>query len=133
MSGVSISLASFLCEDIVGLSNFYAELFELEEVMELRSDIFRGLDADGVTIGFSALVAYEMLGLSDYAEPKGTAQYLTFEVDAAATVDAKTGQAIALGATLLHDPYDTYYDARQSVLADPAGNPFRINFFFGSG
>lgn len=132
MSGVSISLASYLCEDIVGLSNFYAEVFELEEVMELRSEIFRGLDADGVTVGFSALEAYELLGIQDWADSKGTAQYLTFEVAGPDEVDAKTELAVSLGATILHEPYVTYYDARQAVLADPAGNVFRINFFLGS-
>ena len=129
MSGVSISLASYLCEDIVALSSFYAEVFDLAEVEELRSDIFRGLDADGVTIGFSALDAYDMLGIADWANPTGTAQYLTFEVDSEAEVVRRTELAVSKGATLLHEPYLTYYDAHQSVLADPAGNVFRINHF----
>lgn len=129
MTGVSVSIASYLCEDIVGLSNFYAEVFDLEEVMDLRSDIFRGLDADGVTIGFSALVAYEMLGITDWADAKGTTQYLTFEVGSRTEVEQRTQKAIELGATLLHDIYETYYGAYQSVLSDPAGNVLRINKF----
>jgi uncharacterized glyoxalase superfamily protein PhnB len=129
MTGVSISIASYLCEDIVGLSTFYAEVFELDEVMELRSDIFRGLDADGVTIGFSALDAYEMLGITEWANPTGTAQYLTFEVGSRAEVEERTAAALERGAKLLHDIYETYYGAYQSVLADPAGNVFRINKF----
>lgn len=129
MSGVSISIASYLCKDIVALSDFYAEIFGFEEVMDLRSEIFRGLDADGVTVGFSALEAYGMLGIDDWANPTGTAQYLTFEVSSAEEVDERTSKAVSLGATLLHEPYDTYYNARQSVLCDLERNVFRINFF----
>lgn len=129
MTGVSISIASYLCEDIEGLSTFYAEVFDLAEVMELHSDIFRGLDADGVTIGFSSLVAYEMLGIEEWANPKGTAQYLTFEVGSRTEVEERTAAALERGATLVHEIYETYYGAYQPVLADPAGNVFRINKF----
>ena len=128
-SGVSISLASIITEDIVALSGFYAEVFGLAEVMELRSDIFRGLDVDGVTLGFSAPVVYGMLGIGEWSNPSGTAQYLTFEMATNDEVDGTTAAAVALGARLLHEPYETYYGAHQSVLADPAGNVFRINHF----
>ena len=129
MTGVSMSIASYLTDDIVGLSTFYAEVFDLDEVMDLRSEIFRGLDCAGVTIGFSALEAYGMLGIEDWADPKGTAQYLTFETETPAEVDTRTAAAVDRGARILHDPYETYYNAYQSVLADPAGNVFRINHF----
>lgn len=126
---VSFSIATYITDDIVGLSSFYADVFDLDEVMELRSDIFRGLDVDGMTLGFSATVVYEMLGIQDWANPKGTAQYLTFETTTDEEVSARTDAAVARGATLLHEPYETYYGAFQSVLSDPAGNVFRINHF----
>ena len=126
---VGISLASFISADFVGLFEFYSTTFELPEVEELRSDIFRGANADGVTIGFSAPVVYEMLNIQDWAEPKGTTQYLTFECESDEAVTAATERAVANGARLLHDPYETYYGAWQSVLADPDGNVFRINHF----
>ena len=129
MTGVSVSIASYICDDIVGLSDFYAAVFDLDEVMELRSDIFRGLDADGVTIGFSAPVVYEMLGIPDRADPTGTAQYLTFEVGSRTEVEERTAKAVELGPVVVHDIYETYYGAYQSVLADPAGKVFRINKF----
>jgi predicted enzyme related to lactoylglutathione lyase len=44
-------------------------------------------------------------------------------------VSAATERAVANGARLLHEPYETYYGAWQSVLADPDGNVFRINHF----
>ena len=126
---VSISLASFISADFIGLFDFYSSTFDLPEVEELHSDIFRGADASGVTIGFSAPVVYEMLNIQDWAEPKGTAQYLTFEVPSDEAVTATTERAVSKGARVLHDPYETYYGAYQSVLADPDGNVFRINHF----
>lgn len=125
----SISLASYISVDFVGLFEFYSSTFGLPEVEELRSDIFRGADASGVTIGFSAPVVYEMLNIQDWAEPKGTSQYLTFECTSDEAVTETTERAIGNGARLLHDPYETYYGAFQSVLADPDGNVFRINHF----
>lgn len=129
MSGVSISIASYLCTDIVALSDFYVAVFDFDEVIDLRSEYFRGLDADGVTIGFSSQDAYEMLNITDRANPTGTAQYLTFEVGSRAEVEERTATALSLGATLVHDIYETYYGAYQSVLLDPEDNVFRINKF----
>ncbi len=126
---VRISLASYVCDDFVGLFDFYTTVFDLPEVVELRSDIFRGADVDGVTLGFSAPVVYEMLNMSEWAESKGTKQYLTFEVESDADLLDRTDRAVASGARLLHDPYETYYGAFQSVLCDPDGNVFRINHF----
>lgn len=124
-----ISLASIIAADIEGLSAFYAEVFGLPEVTELRSEIFVGLDIGGTTLGFSPPVVYGMLGIQDWAPATGTKQYLTFEADTDEHVDALTAAAVAKGAHLLHPPYETYYGAWQSVLADPEANPFRINHF----
>ncbi len=131
MTSVRLSIASYLSSDIEGLSGFYARLFDLAEVEELRSDLFVGLDVDGVTLGFSDLKAYEMLHISDWKNPKGTAQYLTFEVETDEEVTSLTAKAVGSGATTLHEPYETYYGAYQSVLCDPDGNVFRINHFRG--
>jgi len=129
MSTVSISLASVITDDIVGLSGFYADTFGFPEVEELRSDIFRGLDVDGVTLGFSAPIVYVMLHIEAWAQATGTKQYLTFEVADDEAVASTTATALANGATLLHEPYETYYNAYQAVLADPERNVFRINHF----
>lgn len=125
----SISLATIVTDDIVGLADFYARTFGFAEVVELRSDIFRGLDVGGVTLGFSAPVVYEMLHIDEWADAAGTKQYLTFEVGSDEAVVTATEAAVANGAQLRHEPYVTYYDAFQSVLADPDGNVFRINHF----
>ena len=125
----SISLASYISADFVGLFEFYSDVFDLPEVVELRSDIFRGADADGVTIGFSAPVVYEMLHIEPWRDARGTKQYLTFEVASSEEVEQRTARAVERGAALLHDPYETYYGAYQSVLADPDGNVFRVNHF----
>ena len=126
---VSISLASFISEDFVGLFEFYSTTFDLPEVEALRSDIFRGADASGVTIGFSAPVVYEMLHIQDWAHATGTSQYLTFECATDEEVLQRTSAAVRLGGEMLHEPYETYYGAYQSVLADLDGNVFRINHF----
>lgn len=126
---VSISLASYISEDFVALFEFYSSTFDLPEVVELHSDIFRGADVSGLTLGFSAPVVYEMLHIEEWANPTGTSQYLTFELESDEAVTAATEKAEANGVRLLHDPYETYYDAWQSVLADPDGNVFRINHF----
>lgn len=128
-TAATISLASIVTDDIVGLSDFYAATFGWAEVMELRSDIFRGLDVGGVTLGFSTPVVYELLHIEPWADATGTKQYLTFEMPDDDAVDAATATAVANGAELLHDPYETYYGAYQSVLADPDRNVFRINHF----
>lgn len=127
MSGVSLSFASIISDDIESAAAFYATVFDLAEVEELHSDIFRGLDVSGVTLGFSAPVVYEMLGIEAWADPSGTSQYLTFEVDDDDGVRQRTELAVEHGATILHEPYETYYGAFQAVLSDPDGNVFRIN------
>lgn len=126
---VTISLASFISDDFVALFDFYSSTFELDEVEELHSDIFRGAKVGDLTLGFSAVVVYEMLNIEEWSEPKGTTQYLTFEGASDDEVTMLTERAVANGARLLHDPYETYYGAYQSVLADPDGNVFRINHF----
>ena len=95
---VGISLASFISADFVALFDFYSSTFDLPEVEELRSDIFRGADADGVTIGFSAPVVYEMLHIEAWADATGTRQYLTFECATDDEVDRRTATAVSKGA-----------------------------------
>lgn len=126
---ISVSLASFISEKFEELFEFYSTTFDLPEVESLRSEIFRGADASGLTIGFSAPVVYDMLNIREWADAKGTKQYLTFECESDEAVTEATARAVANGARLLHDPYETYYNAYQSVLADPDGNVFRINRF----
>ena len=126
---VTISLASFISDDFIALFDFYSSTFDLAEVEALRSDIFRGARVGDMTLGFSAPVVYEMLNIEDWSQPTGTTQYLTFEGESDEEVALLTERAIANGARLLHDPYETYYDAYQSVLADPDGNVIRINHF----
>ena len=46
---VSISLASFISADFVGLFEFYSNTFDLAEVVELHSDIFRGAENEIIT------------------------------------------------------------------------------------
>jgi predicted enzyme related to lactoylglutathione lyase len=126
---VSIGVSSFISEDFVALARFYEETFELAEVAALRSDIFRGFDVDGVTLGFHAPDAYALLGIEAWRDARGTTSLLLFEAESDEGVDAYTARAVANGGRVLHDAYLTYYHAYQTVLEDPDGNVFRINHF----
>ena len=127
MSSVQLSFASVITDDIVGLSTFYADLLNLEEVVELRSEHFRGLWVGDTVLGFSSPAAYALLNLQAPESVTGTTQFLTFEVDDDESVSRLTDAAVAAGAQCVSTPGRTYYGAWQSVLIDPAGNAFRIN------
>lgn len=125
----SVGYVSLFAADPVRLSAFYADLFGFPEIESDRSPIYRALDAESVRLGFHAQEAYDLLNLGD-RRPQGvgvTTCYFTIEVGEDALVDALTRRAIELGATLVKEPYETYYGAHQSVLADLEDNVFRIN------
>jgi predicted enzyme related to lactoylglutathione lyase len=114
--------------DIAKLSGFYADLFGLEELVASRSPIFRGLKTEKANIGFNAHDAYELLNLPKSNDGTGIKSFMTFDVDNVEEVDRLTPIAVGMGATLLKAPFTTYYGWYQSVLLDPEGNAFRINF-----
>lgn len=113
--------------DIDRLADFYGELFSLDEIVESRSPIFRGFTTGGSAIGFSGPGAYDLLGLSPQEGP-GDRVLQTFDVADEDEVRTLTRRAGELGATLVKEPFKTYYGWYQSVLRDPDGNAFRINF-----
>jgi uncharacterized glyoxalase superfamily protein PhnB len=123
-----VGYVSLFAADPVRLSGFYADLFGFPEIEADRSPIYRSLDADSVRLGFHAQEAYDLLNLGD-RRPRdaGVTCYFTIEVGDDARVDSLTRRAQELGATVLKEPYDTYYGAHQSVLADLENNVFRIN------
>jgi predicted enzyme related to lactoylglutathione lyase len=125
-----LAYANVFANDIDALSQFYAKLLGFPELPDRASPIYRCLDAGGgLEFGFNAPLAYELLGVAN-RKPGNTSSvtvYLTFEVASASDVDAIAADAIALGGWLIKPPYDTYYNARQTVLEDPEGNVFRIN------
>jgi hypothetical protein len=125
----SIGVTSFISEDFLGLARFYETTFELPEIEALRSDIFRGYDVGGVTLGFHAPDAYALLGIEEWQDARGTRALLLFEAESDEEVDELTGRAVSHGARVIRDAYLTYYDAYQTVLEDPDGNVIRINHF----
>lgn len=124
---MNLSYVNIFSKDIEALSGFYSDLFGFEEIPEIRSPIFVGLKTGQSCLGFNALEAYDLLNLSDYAQPTGVKFLLNIDVDEAGDVDRLTPVAIARGATLIKEPYKTYYNWYQAVLLDPEGNVFRIN------
>ena len=119
---------NLFAHDIQKMSSFYADLFELEEIRESRSPIFRGLRTGKANLGFNAHDAYTLLNLQNATGGAGIKSFATFNVDEAVEVDRLTPIAVAKGAVLRKAPFTTYYGWYQSVLLDPEGNAFRINF-----
>jgi predicted enzyme related to lactoylglutathione lyase len=124
---MKLSYVNIFAKDIVALSGFYQDVFGFQEIVEIRSPIFVGLDTGMSSLGFNAQDVYKLLELGDYANPTGAKFLLNFDVDAAEDVDRLTPIAVAKGAKLMKAPYKTYYNWYQSVLLDPEENVFRIN------
>lgn len=126
-----LAYANIFARDIDALSQFYSKLLGFPLIPEHASPIYRCLNAGaGFEFGFNADQAYDLLGLGDRRPVNvgSVSVYFTFEVASASSVDGIAEQAIALGGRIVKAPYDTYYNARQTVLEDPEGNIFRINF-----
>jgi predicted enzyme related to lactoylglutathione lyase len=124
-----LSSVNIFTRNLDALVAFYADLFDLSEKTELRSPIYRALDAGGVMIGFNGFEAYTLLKLEDFSETAGVKSLLTFEVASRDEVARISREATERGAKTIKEPYDTAYGSRQSVLFDPEGNVFRINAF----
>lgn len=122
-----LSYVNIFAKDIVALSSFYMDVFGFTEIEAIRSPIFRGVATGKSAIGFNALDAYELLKLSDYADTRGIKFLLNIDVDTPEEVDRMVPVALSKGATLIKEPYKTYYNWYQAVLLDPEGNVFRIN------
>ena len=66
--------------------------------------------------------------MSEHADTRGVKFLLNIDVDSKDDVDRMVPVAIAAGASLVKEPYVTYYNWYQAVLLDPEGNVFRINY-----
>jgi predicted enzyme related to lactoylglutathione lyase len=123
-----LGYVNIFARDVVKLAGFYAGVFGLNEIVASRSPIFRGLKTKKANIGFNAYDAYELLNLPKSPDGTGIKALVTFDVERADEVDRLTPIAVAKGATLRKAPFTTYYGWYQSVLLDPEGNAFRIDF-----
>ena len=56
---------NLLCRDIQAQMDFYARLLGLQEVVAVRSPIYRALQGEGFQLGFNGVAAYELLGIAD--------------------------------------------------------------------
>jgi predicted lactoylglutathione lyase len=123
----TLSYVNVFARDIVALSRFYQDVFGFPEIEAIRSPIFRGLDTGRSCIGFNAPDAYDLLKLSEFSDPRGVKFLLNIDVDSPAAVDDLVPVAVDKGATVVKEPYKTYYNWYQAVLLDPEQNVFRIN------
>lgn len=123
----TLSYVNVFARDIVALSRFYQDVFGFPEIEAIRSPIFRGLDTGRSCIGFNAPDAYDLLELREFSDPRGVKFLLNIDVDSPAAVDDLVPVAVGKGATVVKEPYKTYYNWYQAVLLDPEQNVFRIN------
>lgn len=117
---------SLFSQDFITLSEFYRDLFDLPEMESLRSDVFRGYMSGDVMIGFSALAAYDMLGLVPRKAAEGDQTAFTFKFDDKADLDNCVETAVERGAELVKEQFTTYYHWYMAVLRDPDGNAIRL-------
>jgi catechol 2,3-dioxygenase-like lactoylglutathione lyase family enzyme len=123
-----LSMASLFVKDLERAATFYHDAFGLEEVVELRSDIFRALVlAEGCLLALHADPAYRLVGLEEAAGSVGIRSMLTFDPGSAAAVDSGVATVVAAGATLVKGPFVTVYNARQAVFLDPDGHAVRLS------
>jgi predicted enzyme related to lactoylglutathione lyase len=125
-----LASVSIFAADIDALARFYQAVFAFEEIARYRTPIFRALDARPALLAIHAHESRELLGLAadgDVAGASGVQAMLNFEVAGREEVASCTARAVEHGAILLKAPFETYYGAFQAVLADPAGNVFRVN------
>ena len=124
---VRVSYISFLTRDVQALPDFYKGLFELRELESSRSDRYRELVLGGLRLGFPYIDAYQMLDMTDQADPTGVRSMVTFAVQDAATVDRLAASAFDIGARIVKSPFATGFGQYLAVLLDPEGNGFRIS------
>lgn len=127
MSSYPLFYVNVLAKDMLAIADYYQKLFELDEILESRSDLFRGYETGGCCLGISAQGAYELLSLKNPGAQADN-MFLTFGASSPEDVDARCRLAVELGGTLVKSPFETYYGWYQGVLRDPEGNPFRINY-----
>jgi len=121
---------SHFARDMLGLSAFYAALFEAPYIESVASPIYRALDMRGTRLAFHDFKAYALLELADRmpdAPVKLVGTYVTFNIAGKDELETRLRQAVALGAKVIKPPYVSYYNAYQAVLADPEDNVFRLN------
>jgi predicted enzyme related to lactoylglutathione lyase len=120
-----LHMINIFSKDIDRLAEFYCALFDLAEMSESRTPIFRGYHTGGCLLAFNDRKAFEILGVADGLETEGVRTLLTFELKDRAAVDRVVEQGIASGATLLKPAFESSYGWYQAVLRDPQGNVFR--------
>ncbi|MEV0070852.1 MULTISPECIES: VOC family protein [unclassified Amycolatopsis] len=127
-----LNWVNVFAKNLEDLPRFYAELFGLSEVEQMRNNVFRGFSTGASGLGFLSPEVYDLLHLEPLRETQGAGFLLNFETGSHDEVHLLIDSAVAAGATLVKEPYETSYGWYQAVLTDPEGNVFRINHIFGS-
>jgi uncharacterized glyoxalase superfamily protein PhnB len=118
-------LVSIICDDHLALAAFYSQVCGYPEIEAVHSPIFTALQTPSIAIGFHAREAFKLLEIDDTSVPSGQI-HLNLDVGGPDDVVATGESFLAAGATLIKAPFETYYGAFQTVVADPEGNVVRI-------
>ena len=81
-----------------------------------------------MTIGSSNTTVWEfkIYLFPDTYTLNGDQTALTFSIDTKEKLDAAVSESVQKGATIIKDPFMTYYHWYLAVLRDPDGNAFRL-------
>jgi uncharacterized glyoxalase superfamily protein PhnB len=123
----SVNLVSIFSVDNRALAKWYQDAFGFPELAELTTPLFIALAAGPIALGFHQDEAYDLLGVPEDRQPRGTKLHLVFDLGPARAVDAALPTLLARGATIVLEPFTTYYGARQIVFRDPENNVMRLS------
>jgi uncharacterized glyoxalase superfamily protein PhnB len=121
------NLISIFCADHRGLAAWYQQALGFTEITELTTPLFVALAAGTIALGFHHDEAFDLLGVPDDRDPRGTRLHVVFDVGTAAAVDEAYPALLAHGASIAREPFTTYYGARQIVFRDPENNLMRLS------
>lgn len=124
---IILSYVNIFARDLQKLAEFYRQLFDFEEIIESRTQYYRGFRCGTASLGISSLEAYELLDLTPMSG-LGENNLVTFDVEHPSQILHFVEAAQKLGGTLQKPPFETYYGWYQTIMRDPEGNALRLNY-----
>ena len=117
-----LAYAVLYCEDIEDLSEFYCGVFGFDRRYESGSTVELHAGSIVLTIAEEGQLL-DTCGLDRIPAPFEGRSSLSFLVE---DVDGCCEAAVAMGARIVREPYDTDWDMRSCWLTDPAGHLIEI-------
>ncbi len=125
----ALSLVTIFSNDMEKACKFYQDLLGFNEVIPLRSPVFRAVDCGNLTLGFHADEAYDLLNLRDHerGQSRTIDLLITFYADSRQAIDEAASRIGGLGGEVVKPPFVTYYNHYQIVLSDTDNTVFRLS------